>query len=143
MENILIVPIDGSATSLSALDFAIETSKKDNGNLILLNVQRQYDNLQSDNSLSGEQVYQMQKEKGLRVMEQAIKIATDKNVSFECKVRIGVETIEITNEAKEQKAKMIVLGSKGDGPVVSTVLGSVTYGVLHLATCPVTVVPDN
>lgn len=60
---------------------------------------------------------------------------------FETKVRIGIATIEITSEAKEQGARMIVIGTRGNGPVVSAVLGSVTYGVLHLASCPVTIVP--
>lgn len=63
-------------------------------------------------------------------MAEAMEILSGKGVPFETKVRIGIATIEITSEAKEQGARMIVIGTRGNGPVVSAVLGSVTYGVI-------------
>jgi nucleotide-binding universal stress UspA family protein len=51
-------------------------------------------------------------------------------------------TIEtIMEEAERRKVDMIVLGSHGHGAVHQLLVGSVSEGVLHRATCPVLVVP--
>ena len=36
---------------------------------------------------------------------------------------------------------MIVMGSRGMNPIMGGVLGSVSYGVINSALCPVTIVP--
>lgn len=143
MVSTVIVPIDGSHASLKALSFAVETVKVYKDKIILLNVQRNYENLQTENVFSVEEIQQLQYEKGIKVMQEAIKILTELQMPFESKVRIGVATIEITAEAKARQARLIILGSRGNGPVVSNALGSVCYGVLHLSKCPVTIVPDR
>ncbi|WNF35628.1 universal stress protein [Bacillaceae bacterium IKA-2] len=144
MQNkILVVPIDGSPSSIKALAFAIENAKLNRDKIILLNVQAKYEVLKRAQSfdIDNEEIKRLQKIKGLNNMAEAIEFLSGKDVPFETKVRIGIATIEITSEAKEQGARMIVIGTRGNGPVVSAVLGSVTYGVLHLASCPVTIVP--
>lgn len=144
MQNkILVVPIDGSLSSMNALTFAIENAKLNQDKIILLNVQAKYEVLKKSQSIDiGEdEIKRLQKIKGLNNMAVAMEHLSGKDIPFETKVRIGIATIEITSEAKEQGARMIVIGSRGNGPVVSAVLGSVTYGVLHLASCPVTIVP--
>ncbi|UTW69132.1 universal stress protein [Anaerobacillus sp. HL2] len=77
------------------------------------------------------EIKELQEKKGIEVMREAVTKLNGSDVPFETKVRIGIATIEIASEAKEQQARMIILGSRGNGPVVSAVLGSVTYGVLH------------
>lgn len=141
MNNLLVVPIDGSPSSMKALAFAIDNAKLYQDKIILLNVQAKYEGLHNDRSIDQTEIKKLQELKGLEVMEEAINMLNGNNIPFEVKIRIGIATIEITSEAKEQEARMIILGSRGNGPVVSAVLGSVTYGVLHLATCPVTIVP--
>lgn len=141
MNKTFVVPIDGSLSSINALHFAIETAKHSEGNIVLLNVQAKYEDLQREQMLNDEEIQKLQYLKGNEVMKEAITILSEQELPFITKVRIGIATIEITSEAKEQKAEMIILGSRGNGPVVSAVLGSVTYGVLHLTSCPVTIVP--
>ncbi|QOY34289.1 universal stress protein [Anaerobacillus isosaccharinicus] len=141
MNNLLVVPIDGSPSSMKALAFAIDNAKMYQDKIILLNVQAKYEGLHNDRSIDQTEIKKLQELKGLEVMKEAINMLNGNNIPFEVKIRIGIATIEITSEAKEQEARMIILGSRGNGPVVSAVLGSVTYGVLHLATCPVTIVP--
>jgi nucleotide-binding universal stress UspA family protein len=50
-----------------------------------------------------------------------------------------VETI--LGEAKRLEADMIVMGSHGHGALYRALLGSISEGVLHKATCPLTIVP--
>ncbi|MCX5834411.1 MAG: universal stress protein [Deltaproteobacteria bacterium] len=45
-------------------------------------------------------------------------------------IRSGHPVEEILKEAKKSKAGLIVMGSRGKG-AISSVLGSVTFGVLH------------
>ena len=53
----------------------------------------------------------------------------------------GPAVVKILEEAAEQKASLIVLGSHGHGAFYELLVGSVTNGVLKSATCPVVVVP--
>lgn len=55
-------------------------------------------------------------------------------------VTVGDPAAEIVNIAKETKADMIVIGSRGLGRVQGMLLGSVSDRVVHMAHCPVLVV---
>jgi nucleotide-binding universal stress UspA family protein len=48
---------------------------------------------------------------------------------------------EIANVARETGADLIVVGSRGHGTIPGLLLGSVTQRLLHLAPCPVLVIP--
>jgi nucleotide-binding universal stress UspA family protein len=47
----------------------------------------------------------------------------------------------IADVAKKWDADVIVVGTRGHGPVVGALVGSVTQKLLHLAPCPVLAVP--
>jgi nucleotide-binding universal stress UspA family protein len=54
---------------------------------------------------------------------------------------MGYPVEEIINEARKSKANLIVMGSRGRSALSATVLGSVSYGVLHHDKClPVLIV---
>ncbi len=48
---------------------------------------------------------------------------------------------EIADDAKAEKADLIVVGSVGSGPLRGLLLGSVAHRLLQIAPCPVLVVP--
>jgi nucleotide-binding universal stress UspA family protein len=48
---------------------------------------------------------------------------------------------EIADVAREVGADLIVVGTRGYGPIAGLVLGSVTLRLLHVAACPVLSVP--
>jgi nucleotide-binding universal stress UspA family protein len=49
----------------------------------------------------------------------------------------------ILAEASKLEADLIIMGSHGHGAVYRTLMGSVSEGVLHRATCPVLIVPPD
>jgi nucleotide-binding universal stress UspA family protein len=49
----------------------------------------------------------------------------------------------IADAAREEGADAIVVGPRGHGAVTSLVLGSVTQRLLHIAPCPVLVIPSH
>ena len=53
---------------------------------------------------------------------------------------IGEPALEIVAFAKKHRCGSIVMGSRGHGRIAGLVLGSVAAKVLHLASCPVTIV---
>lgn len=61
-----------------------------------------------------------------------IKKLCDKHgVSCRLSIKMGYPVEEIAKEAKRLKANLIVMGSRGRSAFSATVLGSVSYGVLH------------
>jgi nucleotide-binding universal stress UspA family protein len=49
----------------------------------------------------------------------------------------------IADAAKEVDADVIIVGTRGHGPIAGLLLGSVTQRLLHIASCPVLAVPDG
>ncbi|MEI7744016.1 MAG: universal stress protein [Chloroflexota bacterium] len=49
----------------------------------------------------------------------------------------------IMDVATARAAQMIVVGSRGEGPLLGAILGSVPYRLVHLAKIPVLVVPPH
>jgi nucleotide-binding universal stress UspA family protein len=53
----------------------------------------------------------------------------------------GTPVRKILDEAQRVSADMIVMGSHGHGALFHLLMGTVCYGVLHKASCPVVIVP--
>jgi nucleotide-binding universal stress UspA family protein len=51
--------------------------------------------------------------------------------------------LEIVEAAKEDVADLIITGSRGHSAWAGAALGSVSQRILHLAPCPVLVVPGE
>ena len=63
-------------------------------------------------------------------------------VTAEVHLVAGDPAVAICKVAEEQHADMIVMGSRGHGPLAAALLGSVTAHVVQHAHCPLMVVPD-
>lgn len=58
------------------------------------------------------------------------------------KITVGGAAHAIADTAADAGADVIVVGTRGHTPLTGLVIGSVTQRLLHLAPCPVVVVPD-
>ncbi|MBP7341759.1 MAG: universal stress protein [Smithellaceae bacterium] len=59
------------------------------------------------------------------------KLCTRRGVDVKAVTRMGYPVEEILGEARKSRAHLIVMGSRGRSALSATVLGSVSYGVLH------------
>ncbi|MGR9048884.1 universal stress protein [Halobacillus faecis] len=140
MSQKILVPIDGSDFSIRALQHAMEIAKALGAEILLLNVQYNYNTPNINRFVSREEVRKYQQENAKEVIEHALKVIGNSEVTIHTKVRIGSPDFEIAKEARELNAYSIVMGSRGLGAIRSKILGSVSFNVLHEASCPVTMV---
>lgn len=139
----ILVPVDGSQHALRALREAADMAKAFGGTILLLNVQYDLETFHTRRFFSREQIEQYEKELSDEVLTPAVDELRQYEVAFEVKVRVGSPKKEIIAEATERGADYIVMGSRGMGSVMGSVLGSVSYGVLNEASCPVVIVPNR
>jgi nucleotide-binding universal stress UspA family protein len=139
----ILIPVDGSAASLRAVDFAIEmVAQKPNTSLVLLNVQ----NIAAINIAGAAEAMDASglPEAAARASDQALKDAIGKsegaNVAFEALVRAGHTAEAIAQVAREEDVDHIVMGTRGLGSIQGLLLGSVATQVIHLAKVPITLI---
>jgi nucleotide-binding universal stress UspA family protein len=66
------------------------------------------------------------------------------NATLKISGDVGVRPAnEVVKAAKEENADLIVAGSRGHSAISGLLLGSVTNRLLHIAPCPVLVVPPS
>ena len=58
-------------------------------------------------------------------------------------VMVGGPAHPIAEIAEEANADLIVAGTRGHSPVAGLLVGSVTQRLIHIARCPVLVVPPT
>ncbi|MBN9655949.1 universal stress protein [Halobacillus sp. GSS1] len=140
MTEKILVPIDGSDFSIRALQHAMEIAKAMGAEILLLNVQYNYNSPNINRFVCREEVRQYQQENAKEVIDEALKAIGNSDIAVHTKMRIGSPDFEIAKEAKESNVYSIVMGSRGLGAIKSKIVGSVSFNVLHVATCPVTMV---
>ena len=78
-------------------------------------------------------------ERGRAVLQQAIDRVGD-GVTVETELRAESSADGLVAVADERDARMIVVGSTGEGPIRGILIGSTSYKLLHMSTKPVLVV---
>lgn len=142
-QGTIVVAIDGSEHALGALEYAITEAEAFGDKIILVNAQPKIDEVLQKQLNNEDNLNNYYETQGQRFLQSAIELLETTTIDFETKIRVGVPSIEISSEAKEQQARCIILGSRGLGQALGNVLGSVSYSVMHLAPCPITIVPSK
>lgn len=141
MFKTIIWATDGSETADEALPFARALAEAEGGRLI---------------AVHGKEAFVGGRASGVPVLadEDELEVKIDRQVQELRSVGIDATFDLISSPfshaaemladvARDLGADVIVVGTRGHGPFAGAVLGSVTHQLLHVAPCPVLVVPPG
>ena len=142
MLNRILVAVDGSDGSRKAVRFAIELTRLIRARLILLSVLER-PTVVPFGPLDGFAFAGMESEDQLAAVRAMLdeigrELPADQ---VEKRIEFGSPAEVIVEQANAAGADMVVLGSRGHGPVGRWLVGSTTDRVVHHCRSPVTVVP--
>ena len=132
----ILVPLDGSKPSVRGLHQAISLAEKTQAIITGLSVISVLPTLVS--TVTPYRKYLVKKAE--QNMRDAKKLAEKKGVSFKSIMTSGRPGSKIVDYANKEKFDLIVIGSRGLGPVKEAFLGSVSHYVTHKARTPVLLV---
>lgn len=151
MREGILVPFDGSANALEALRVAITMGKAFGEKIILLNVQPKFQTVHTKLLFSDSVIREYQEQLFAEAVEKGKQLLDKEHVEYITMLRIGDAKEQIClvanadhpgkNACSDFGVRWIVMGSRGMNAVFGGLLGSVSYGVVNAAPCPVTIVP--
>ena len=133
----ILVPSDGSKKAQRAAEYAVDLAKHLKASIIVLSV---IDNrsftAQTVPALETarhtiEPIEDYLREAAEGYAGEIKKLCDKSGVESKISIKTGHPVEEIVKEAKRSKANLIVMGSHGRSALSATVLGSVSYGVIH------------
>ena len=139
----ILVPIDGSDTSIKAAKYAVKIAKQNKAQIICIHAITSPPYISEYNYAPMLPVYyegakKLAEEWFRKVMEIAGKEGIDVKTDLLLDVVSVADTI--VNYASDKSVDMIVIGTKGRTGLKRFLLGSVANGVVLHASCPVLVV---
>ena len=134
----ILCPIDFSACSTYALNYAIDLSLKDHASLYLIHVIETYmgdigDILKQIDLLLDDKQTDNLKMRLINLIPDEIQT----NISIDTLVVKGVPFVEIIKAAKGNQADLIVMGTHGKTGLDHILIGSVAERVIQRSPCPV------
>ena len=146
----ILVPLDGSPTSMEAADYAIMLSTLHHAQIVLLhvlNVAEYYSSLQffevKQTIESKEIIEEAKKEanKWFNIVKKKIDEKLGKQIELETYITISQSTVKsILDFAEEKNVDLIVVGTRGHSGIKKLLLGSTASGIVTYSSCPVIVV---
>ena len=149
LSNIL-VPLDGSPTSMEAADYAIMLSTLHHTQIVLLhvvNVAEYYSSLQFfevKQPIESKEVIEEAKKEANKWFN-SVKKKIDEKLGTQTKIEthiiISQSTVKsILDFAEEKNVDLIVVGTRGRSGIKKLLLGSTASGIVTYSSCPVIVV---
>jgi nucleotide-binding universal stress UspA family protein len=138
MFEVIVWASDGSDHADRALNYARELAEANSGRLVAVHVKEV-----TVGRAAGYPVQIDEEEVEQKIQGQAKDLKdAGINASYEQRAATaGGAAHAIADAAKEAAAELIVVGTRGQGPISGLLLGSVTQRLLHIAPCPVLAVP--
>jgi nucleotide-binding universal stress UspA family protein len=135
----IVVAYDSSPAARAALSLAAERAR--GGRLFIVHAYG------APKDFWGAQHYQEVLERSLQRGEDLLEaVATVEprlaGLDYETELIPGTPAEVVAGVAEVRGADEIIVGTRGFGPL-RAVVGSVAHGLLHLAPCPVTVIPER
>ena len=133
----ILVPVDFSASSARALDYAIEFARKMNSELILLHALEPFYLPAPGNASNVELVlHEFERAARARLSQWATR-AANWHISVRALVRLGTAERVIVEVARKVSADLIIMSTRGRTGVAHALIGSVAEKVVRRASCPV------
>ena len=138
----ILVPTDGSETSINAGRLAIQIAALHNIPITFVYVvdSAVVDEIAGVTSKTAEMVHRELEANGRRYLDYLSRLARDRGLQTDQVVRHGIPHSEIANLAREQGMDLIVIGQVGRRGPRRVLIGSVAERVIEYAPCPVLVV---
>lgn len=140
MFEVIVWGSDGSDHADRALDYARELAKANSARVVAVHVKEM-----SVGRAAGYPV-QVDEEEVEQKIQRQVKDLKDAGLNTIYEQRgatAGGAAHALADAAKEAGAEVIVVGTRGQGPIAGLLLGSVTHRLLHVAPCPVLAVPPT
>jgi len=143
----ILVPVDGSATSLRGLSEAVALAKRERSRIFLVHVLDEFFVLAApEAAVYSESVIEDLQRGARRVLEKAearVRAAGLQVSSVMPETVGGRAGDEIVRQAKKLKADLIVIGTHGLSGLKHLLLGSIAERVVQKAPCPVLTVKSR
>ncbi len=138
----ILVPTDGSETSINAGQLAIRIAATHNVPITFVYVvdSTVIDDIAGATSKTAERVRRELEDKGRRYLNYLSHLARGRGLQSDQVVRYGIPHSEIADLAREQGVDLIVIGQVGRRGPRRVLIGSVAERVIEYAPCPVLVV---
>jgi nucleotide-binding universal stress UspA family protein len=133
----ILVPSDGSKAAQRAARYAVDLAKQLKASIIALSVidKRLFMGQTVPASETArhtiEPIEDYLREAAEGYVGEIKKLCDKNGVASKISIKMGHPVEEIMKEAKRSKVNLIVMGSHGRSALSATVLGSVSYGVIH------------
>ncbi len=143
----ILVAIDGSDPSISALDYAVSVVGDNKCDLVLVSIVPELTPLAPTSTRRGDlRKLQIDVEKDRKDVLQEHADRIEKmysNISVKPVVKSGSIKKNIIDVSNSEVVDLIVVGNKGKGGIASWMLGSVSRDIVESCTVPVLVVKDR
>ncbi|MBL7872548.1 MAG: universal stress protein [Cyclobacteriaceae bacterium] len=140
----ILIPTDFSKNAKRAIDYALLLAAATKSSITLVHV---YGSAVTRKNLSypliQDEIASQVKVANKKLTELCSEISDDKIIPCKQKVMVGEIVEEITNEAKVNKADMIIMGTQGASGIEKILFGSKTTSVIEKAPCPVLAIPQG
>ncbi|XP_060607071.1 universal stress protein in QAH/OAS sulfhydrylase 3'region-like [Ruditapes philippinarum] len=143
----IVIAIDDSEQSLNAFNFYVDNVNKVGDRVILVHVP-EYSNVITDSSLLTDtqilaELMKVTEEKTRKLEADYILKMNELRINGSMKQHYGTPSEAIIAVVNEEKADLLILGSKGRGFIRRTFLGSVSDYCLHHCNVPVIICPHK
>ena len=136
---LILLPVDGSASSVRAAKYCAKLAKALNAGVILLNVQPEIEDWQT-HGIGREAAEAHLGALAKEATADAAKALADAGIAFESVIENGNAPNVIARVAAERKCASVVMGTRGQSELKSRLMGAVGMKVIHLVQIPVTFV---
>ena len=136
----ILVATDGSPAAVAAVRLGVELAEEHAARLVVAHVVPEYDVVAATPFQFGGVFPREPGDPDMRVLDDAEALADEHEVGVTTVLLRGEPVDALSAYADLHDIGLILVGSRGHGPVTGTLLGSVSLGLLRRSPCPVAVV---